>query len=1166
MAGINKYMKPAEQPLLDTYVPLPFKEMSMAYQVKQKEHTEAETLAGTLDDDLLKVRASTPLHSKELGNIRTGLDTELKDLVDKHGGRYADMVPELNKIKTRLDKDFRDGSLYSIKETTRLKGKLDKAVVKSEESEKYSDLYSPRLGAESEFTDFYNLGLMEDPNSPGRAMWSTDPNAGWTTTGDGRRILDTYAYTGVHQGVQQTKLANELTFDKIKPDIDGFRKETKEGLLSQSELKQISLSKIYRAANSDIQSYPDNFQDELNVIVRQDMTPENVFQSAANVLDNIYGAVPANEQLAEAKQEQLDSLGTAENPKDNAYHLAKVAWIGSIGEKYLMVDDTWSQTFTGKAEGAGYTQIPKTDWVPVVVGDTPEIQTGKPMTLDGSGYISESTSPTMEYSKVIDNKRQNLVDIKTEYDNLVNSGVEMDDEYHAEWQQKINNAQYQYESNAFALGNLLQHSAQDLNARKVGNTITFTTDRDTDLAFGISNASRVGEQTITIGSAEYNAGGWSTIQFDENGIPFDPEDASYKQGVRLRGPQSYTNMNSSMANGITSLSQTTPGGFLGGKGSEGVLSKAAKIRMSTTGKDGFFSGRTKVLQLSNTSGSKDMDEAMDASLTNLVTKEDFNFTTSGGTPTTLKNLLNGIEDKGQQKKITQETHDNMTELIQTSQFSLVPDPSTGNYVGMVSVPLADDSNFFSSDIENASIDLFFPAPKEYGETLRRQGEFEEVIDDVGSTIKVTRPRTALEKAKFDNVKMAQIDIGLAGSIPGDIAMSSHEDGEGNPLGYYYFAQGPDGQPIKYEQYMFQPRAGLVKDINPQDGSTIFTTGNEIYNVDTEVGDLGYLIAMNDPTKSANRDYWLQQAQAPSAPIALENTVLDTKSVGVGMDMSGTPFQTNLGEGQTMLVDDRATKEFTTRNKINPQFIGLQKPIAGLLNEGSKNYTDEFATTLNNKLDANMEALPVTLADGSTISLEDAFSAGYVTLQPKNQQVSDGSFSVNVSSGPRTYQGQLDKYDAWIAGGKKGPQIANPAQGGFHVMGQAIDLSQTKSDYDWVLTTDNSVTGIGGSSVGSQGLQTADGPSGGNGVAINELKLSNGKLLMPDFYNQSLNSLLKNLTTKPVKMGVVAEQMSKVYNMPEGQNIEQFNKEWWHLSYGEVTNQPGASFVYPSWAN
>ena len=117
--AVNRFMKPAEQPLLDTYVPLPFKEMSMAYAAKQKEHDDAEELAGSLDDEILKVRASTPLHKNVLSQIRTDLDTELSDLVDKNNGRYADMVPELTKIQKRIAQDFQNGNLGAIKRSTK---------------------------------------------------------------------------------------------------------------------------------------------------------------------------------------------------------------------------------------------------------------------------------------------------------------------------------------------------------------------------------------------------------------------------------------------------------------------------------------------------------------------------------------------------------------------------------------------------------------------------------------------------------------------------------------------------------------------------------------------------------------------------------------------------------------------------------------------------------------------------------------------------------------------------------------------------------------------------------------------------------------------------------------------------------------------------------------
>ena len=1141
-------MKPAEQPLLDTYVPLPFKEMSMAYAVKQKEHTDAEELAGSLDDDLLKVRAVTPLHSRELGNIRTGLDTELKELVDKHGGRYADMVPELSKIKTRLDRDFRDGSLYSIQETTRLKGKLDKGIVKAEDSEKYSDLYSPRLGGERDFTNFYNQGMVSD--GQGGTTWDTDPNVGWEYTGDGRKILSTYDYKGVHRGSDQTDIVNTQTFDKIKPDIQTWANENK-GRLSKGEIRKVTLSKIYRAAHNAHTAYPDNFQEELDLITTGMMTPEQVYTSAANAIDNIYGSEPETDELTEARDEALEGLGTVEDPSADAYNWAKTAYVGSLGEKYLMSDTMYSDTFVGTKDSSGFGSIPRTDWVPIVEGETSMLLTGKPMTLDGTGFVADSKTPLHDYSKVIDSRRKVLIDVKDEYDRLVSSDIEMDDAYHTEWQEKINTAQYQYESSAFAMGNLLQQSAKSINAKRVGDVVTYSNFQKGKWVDGkgIGKA----EGTVTVGSTEWNTGGWATIQWDENGLPFDPENVDYRQAVKLRGPSSYLSVNHGLANGINSLAQSSK---------NHPLADAARQQSVTMGTDGFFNGRVQTLPLSNTSTSLEMDEALDEALVTNLTQEDYEFQTSRGTKVTLKGLLDGVKDGDNSKQISQETLDGLGEIIEEAQFTMVPDPATNGYLGMITVPLEPSDAWFAKDDPNATLNLFFPAPKEYHETMRRQGEYEEVIDaELGTTQKVTRPRTALEKAKFDDEYFAQLDIQRAKDVPGDISMSSYEDGEGNPLGYYYYAQDPTGEPIQFEQYVFQPRSGLVKGINPQDGSTIFTTGNEMFNIDSDLGSLSYLIAMNDPTRATSRDFWLQQAQVPSSPIAIENTILNVPSVGLGTDMGGNSFQTSLNSGQTMLLDDRVSETFAVTNNMPNNLIGLQKPIASLLHNAADSYSAEFETVINDKLSASAATLPVTLESGAQISLQEAVAGGYVVLEPKIQDNPDNNnFSLTLASGARTYQQQKEMYDAYVAGGKKGNPTANPANGGFHVLGQAIDLSSQKSDYDWVLSTKD-VKAIGNSTVG---LNVSRG-AGPWGISLSELKGSDGKLAMPNFYKTSIKSLLSHITKSPAESGVIGESIVKDYNMPANQGIQQFDKEWWHLSYGEQTKNPG-EYVYPSWAN
>ena len=118
--SVNRFMKPASQPLLNTYVKLPFQEMSLAYNTIQKEHDAGEILHDSLDDKILKVRASSPLHSSVLSQIRTSLDSELSTLYDKHGGRYEAVCQRNGKVKV-----YRDGNkddLYDFDSDTITEG------------------------------------------------------------------------------------------------------------------------------------------------------------------------------------------------------------------------------------------------------------------------------------------------------------------------------------------------------------------------------------------------------------------------------------------------------------------------------------------------------------------------------------------------------------------------------------------------------------------------------------------------------------------------------------------------------------------------------------------------------------------------------------------------------------------------------------------------------------------------------------------------------------------------------------------------------------------------------------------------------------------------------------------------------------------------------------
>ena len=51
--------------------------------------------------------------------------------------------------------------------------------------------------------------------------------------------------------------------------------------------------------------------------------------------------------------------------------------------------------------------------------------------------------------------------------------------------------------------------------------------------------------------------------------------------------------------------------------------------------------------------------------------------------------------------------------------------------------------------------------------------------------------------------------------------------------------------ITNEEYVFQPREGLVKAIDLNTGEYIYTTGDEIFNVDSDPTEISQLIALND---------------------------------------------------------------------------------------------------------------------------------------------------------------------------------------------------------------------------------------------------------------------------------------------------------------------------------
>jgi hypothetical protein len=119
------------------------------------------------------------------------------------------------------------------------------------------------------------------------------------------------------------------------------------------------------------------------------------------------------------------------------------------------------------------------------------------------------------------------------------------------------------------------------------------------------------------------------------------------------------------------------------------------------------------------------------------------------------------------------------------------------------------------------------------------------------------------------------------------------------------------------------------------------------------------------------------------------------------------------------------------------------------------------------------------------------------------------------------------------------------------MGQAIDLSQTKGDYDLILVTSDEIASVGANGVQTIGTKnTSNNETGSSkGVRISELK-NNGELLFKDFLKDQLTSVYNSLSSHGNR------------RREDVQPIRQFDAEWWHWSAGEFRTETPA--VYPSW--
>ena len=1129
--AVNRFMKPADQPLLNTYVKLPYEQMAMAYNQVQKEHDAGEKFAGTLDDELLKVRASTPLHSEVLGSIRSKLDEELSVLYDKHGGRYADMVPELTQIKNSLDKDFNDGNLYGIKETTRaLEEDLNPGKAKAREDGNYSEIYNPLFGAERDWSSFYENGLVKD-ESTGEWKFEENVTSGYTMK-NGRPVLTPFTYKGLHRPSEQLKIANEQTFDKIKQDSLKWTSENpNSGETKIAEQKGITRSKIYQGAMTDMGYYPDNMRLEVNAEIAS-MSEKQRIGAAVHAANAIFGEPVAGTEAAKQKDKIITQIN---NDPEVAAQYAKADYIGFMGEKYVFGDETESSTFDNSVFNQNKYPIEKSDWVPKI-GDNSAFTAGT-IRNENNEMVSDLSDPINSYIDIVNNKAGTYNTLVKEYEQTKGS-YDLDDAYHKEWSDKINLAKYQYEGSAMALFDLTQRAAGQLNTQETNEGIRYQD--------GAGNWKYV-DRFDAAGNVnpKWETEGWSSIQFDASGDIEDVENINRQAATPNDNIYRYMDVAKGLFSNVSAL---------GGSTNSELMQRVNSIQSN----EEFFSGRSTSAQTLTSTGSKRVDAEINTALPGMLGAQDQVFLTSAGDQVKWGELVSdGV--------ISQETLDGFLNGDFNNNVVWLANPNPdGTYYGALTLPSGAAG---STD----TTDLFFTAPSEVRRTWRNQGEFErQLTDGSGMTEIITRPRTESEKQLWDANELAQIDFSRAATTPGGVAMSSAEDGENNPLGYYYFNQDPDGRTITNEQYVFQPRAGLVKDI--VNGQPVYTTGNELFNADTDAQQVGMLITLNDPTYAGAKAYWSNQFKSNPNPIAREGIPVTVPSEARGIDIDGMQFSSNLRAGQVMLPENRFTQQRASNANsqgfaYNNMMTGLNGTAAEIIGFTTKNYNTSWGAEIESSVNTGLSQMAVTMNDGTVKTYEDALNSGDLTLVPVSGV--NGNFSLPLASGARSFTQQKEMYDAYVAGGRVGDPVADPENGGFHVMGQAIDLSSNKDLYDWILVDNTgqiATIGNGNTSGAHSAVEGYDRTSSTlQGFKVSELTNASGGLVIPDYSNSALTALFDELGKTPDDIKKEQKRSGSYKEANVLPDFKQFDKEWWHWSLGELTGA-SSGYVYPSWAN
>mgnify|MGYP003109511867 CR=1 FL=1 len=957
--AVNRFNTPAEQNLMQTYVPLPFQEMAAAAQMIQQRHDTAEALADSLDDDLLGIKAYRELDKRYLTDYRQNLDNELSGLIKKHNGRYADMLPDLKLIQKRVNRDLTAGNLAAIKMSGEQLALYDQGVLDTKKDEKYDPYLDSMLGAGYDRAVWMsegmkNIGTELQPNYIIDEDYYQNNVTG--------QPLSSYKYTGVWQASDMLSQLDKV-YGKVKKDSQEvtYNVTDPDGTVRTitEKIDQITPAKIAEAALNNISALSPNARQEL-ALWSASQTDDAVLAYADAFLQTLL----SDEMMAAETQDQIDDVNeryssmwaemTDEdgNPTAQAIKYAELWNINEEGRKYITGDTTLKDVADTKNKYKSSTGGSTHTYRIIDTGTGPELQITPVVNEFGEDIIENSNDALLTtWNKSVNQNYTNYVDAVEEY-NKWREQTPGDVDHLADLERIVNSARYTYEASAFLKQQITQQAAIDANYKYVGHGAGMNEKNEAgyyyeDITFGPNN--ELLSTFIDVGYGDtgdnipmrYNI----DVMFDDQGKPISPDDVNaiwaHIRNRTLTDEDGFiTGFTPGLhENPLMVVDEETGVGVIDPRtadytGRHSIVYDAsyvgntpldkAKVKLYEKRKKELFGGRTReITELAGT-GNKRVDEQIRTAITENWLNEDFMFMGQmtnqtfsmledpGTDAEALKDIIADINGDGNENQedvmefLEQVKKGDVRILWESVPNSTIND-GAGGYRGVVKVPT-----------KTGAQTLYFTAPQAYLNEIMTYH-----VDMDGNYVKMSPNESQMKWMNYN----AQIDLDRAMRLPGNIVPTATLDENNNPIGWYYFGINPnDGTPLRSDEYIFVPNKNVITAVDVVEGQIVETraTGEPsgAIDVDDNTRDLARILMLNDPNQAATKKFWYNQLDVTPAtePIKREfdktpiinnndNTIIDNN---INID--------NEDKDNIIVVDPNDKKDKNDNDYILPEEI------------------------------------------------------------------------------------------------------------------------------------------------------------------------------------------------------------------------------------------------------